>query len=457
MLNSRQTKSLYMKKTFFFLAVLCSQITSGQILQNPDFESGTVPTNYNQIHYATGWSVGCALNKTTPSETPYIGSPDLADANCPTASMDMPFQGHINPRTTGTTNNRFARILGSSFYNPSAGIYGESIKGTLTEPLSTSYQYNLVFYTARWKASYMSSTTVQVQIVLRKDNDCSFEKIVYTTPDVPILNTCDNCATNNWSQFSTSFTLTAAECAVGYNQLEMRLVGPGSNTGPLGVCLDDVSLTKTALPKAQFSFQNTVGSTTINLPWGPAPASLICLPNVYINGSASVNESRYFLEIAEFNPSTATDIQMLYSNWIQPFTPVPLFNINLTTLINNDPTYSGVFTTNGIYRVRLGVGIPWHSVDHYFKADCNVKSGEGFKVEVYPVPVIENVKIELEEDNIIHSVVVYDLNYSVLKKESFDDRDVKKAELNLNDLKKGVYIIEINSEKGTERRQIFVG
>src|SRR5690554_336948 len=100
--------------------------------------------------------------------------------------------------------------------------------------------------------------------------------------------------------------------------------------------------------------------------YGPMKVTELCLiDNLWVDGSASTCEDRYFVGLSEFNLSTWTDINVLHSDWVSPLTQAPN-NINIVDFLPQ-----GYHLRPGkIYRFRLAVGNPWDAVDIFFEVTC---------------------------------------------------------------------------------------
>lgn len=337
-----------------------------EILSNGGFESGNPPTNVNQVYNATGWSTGCALQ--TISGPPYpLGTPDLCDRSNPTHGIiGIPGAG-VETRN-GTSNRRFIHML-ASVNVTSPENYGESIKGAITEPLAAGYTYSASCYYARTGYEDCISNVhndYKIEFVLRKDDDCTLEKIVYTSANTIVDNTecVDGQYGNTWRQVGGVFSLTQTEVNQGFNRLEIRIKGKGTVMNELFV--DDVSLTKRPSPEAHFQFTNP-GTTVASVSsfYGPLPVTQLCqsFPStcVTINGSASAYENGYYLSVSEFTPSTWTSATPMYSQWVSITSPVPSTDINLCNL-------PGVtFQPGKTYIVGLSVGPEWNTENHWIK------------------------------------------------------------------------------------------
>lgn len=336
------------------------------LIQNGGFEEGISPAGQNKVHYATGWSNGCGLLLLQDNSI-IDGTPDLCDRAFTTSggTFDVPsFSLEARNHSATTPNNRFAHMLPAMRYNEYPQYYGESIKGTITEALSENYAYSVSCYAAR---RYWSGNTpiLQFEFVLRKDNDCDLEKLVYTSPNIPYNSS--GSGTSNWTLISGTFVPNQADVANGFNKLEIRIKGEGGSSHDMYV--DDVSMTKRPASKASFVFSNP-NQTQKTYPsyYGPMAVTEICETPpktcVTINGSASVNEDRYYIHITEFDLMSWTDVGTpLWDNWVCVGCTVPSFK-NLCDLTN---LTGSTFLPGKLYKVALSVGPDWDTDIKFIK------------------------------------------------------------------------------------------
>jgi len=177
-----------MRLTILMLCVIVAPSTaSGQnLIQNPGFETGTIPTISDQVHFATGWSRNCGKSwqSNAPQGTP--GTPDLFDSRSPHCAYKIPTNiwGVRNVRAGGFRYVGFTGTL--NVHGPQ--FYGETVEGTLTRPLvACDYQVSLWASATDGKRDYcntpISAMTPdplynKIEVVLRKGNDCSHGKVV---------------------------------------------------------------------------------------------------------------------------------------------------------------------------------------------------------------------------------------------------------------------------------------
>lgn len=220
-----------MKKTVVLLCGLLSlQTAFGQcpnnLIMNGNFETlnGTPPGNGGNISIATGWSNGCATVPNGP------GTPDVISNYTTTMYASIPLEGRIAQRGSIATNRVFAGMAGfgpNTTNNPPG--FGESVVGTIIEPLSDQYEYTISMWDAIWGHPAFPDRITRIEVLLRKPNDCTSGKLVYTSGILPVQNRGDvGFVSANWNFVSGNFVLTAADVAEGYTRMEIRFNGSTS-------------------------------------------------------------------------------------------------------------------------------------------------------------------------------------------------------------------------------------
>lgn len=338
-----------MKKVHLLLALLClwscfNPTHAQNLILNPDFEVGTIPTANNQVGYATNWANGCAkFNSSSP------GSPDLFDARSTVCdpyitanNIRVPLNkwANRNVRTAGT--NRYVGFSSSGNAN-GLQYYGESVLGTLSQTLTANCTYSISFWASAidgydlvcyGSPTYMTpSTSNKMEVVLRKSGDCTTNKIVYTSSSITV---------QNWVQFTSSFTLTAAEAAAGYDRIEFRM---NNNWGPDAtkshiVFLDDVSL----------SFTPMVPAVT-----GPT-AFCDGAPLTFTGSLTGGASSSYYWDIEPCDAAGTVTGPLIWSNW-----------------------YTG---TPGVFTFPNDLGLPCNA---YYKVKLAVSNGCTYWIETFTI------------------------------------------------------------------------
>jgi hypothetical protein len=228
-----------MKKSLFIWAFLCiAQFGFSQnLISNPDFELGPVPTLTGQINYATGWTEPCTdAYMFTSGGT----GADLVDRNSTNSSIKVPANtwGTLDERTG---DNRYAHLWQTEDAFIGAGgaaeIKGERITGTLTETLKSGC-YNVCFWAAVAPTSLTNFDKGKqiIEVLLVNGNSCS-GLLLFETPAIPNVNT--------WNQYCKTFTLSDAQSGI-YNRILFRIKSDGvADVNHFSVYIDETSLVNT--------------------------------------------------------------------------------------------------------------------------------------------------------------------------------------------------------------------
>ncbi|MGX7666011.1 hypothetical protein [Flavobacterium pedocola] len=228
-----------MKKTLFYLVLLCAaQLGFSQnLISNPDFETGPVPTATGQIHYATGWTQPCtdAYLMTAPAT-----GADLLDRNTTNSAIDVPVNnwGNIEERTsTSNGDDRYAHLWQTENAGPLGDqIVGERITGTLTETLNSGC-YRVCFWGAVGpnQLTYLDYGKQIIEVLLVNGNSCN-GLLLFETPAIP--------NDNAWHQYCKDFTLTSAQAGL-YNRILFRIKNDGdASANNFSIYIDETSLIK---------------------------------------------------------------------------------------------------------------------------------------------------------------------------------------------------------------------
>ena len=356
-----------MKKcTLLFILVYAHLLIGQNLIQNPGFEIGPTAVTIDQVDHATGWSNGCRIQFLTVDYC----TPDLYDKN---GYRSCYVKKALLPRSNGELNERYVHMFNRSS-NPTTG---ESVKATITEPLSEEYSYEVSCYVSREINIHDDDdgeyeAPLQLEFVLRNKDNCQLEKIVHTSTYVKGVfkfNTCEKAPKNpstDWRQKKGNFNLDTGDIAKGYNRLEIRIKGQASLLDP--IFIDDVELKKVKKVKACFQIKNIESAHTETSDYGPKIVNQLCLPKVEIDGSCSANENGYHIRISEFSLSPWAIVTDYYSGWVSP--GLAPSNIDLTNLIGTPSANNGwtsrTFNPTKLYAVSLSVGPIWDSAPLQF-------------------------------------------------------------------------------------------
>lgn len=243
--------------------------------------------------FATGWSKDCGKTLGTgPTHPVNPGTPDLFDERSTTCAVSIPTNKWASNRTCRLVNDeRYVGFTGG-YTEDGTAYYAETVMGTLTETINTTCTYRVSLYAAAAEGGKNSPCGIvttdlvqsdynMVQVVLRKNGDCTTEKVVFTSPNMNSL---------NWTYASGTFSLTPTEAAIGFNRIEFRLTPYPDHTfhGNHSVFMDNVSLLKlTATPlNSDFTLNASnpsgsptnyiVNATASSLPSGASHSWSVC-------------------------------------------------------------------------------------------------------------------------------------------------------------------------------------
>ncbi|MBL0330155.1 MAG: T9SS type A sorting domain-containing protein [Bacteroidetes bacterium] len=337
-----------MKKTIIAISILASMTychVSAQIniVQNPDFELGSAPTNFNQIANATGWNDGCgwSFSLNTSSTTASLFQTGVGGW----------VAGFAGEPTSAHSGTRFGNFRGNGVFleTPTPPVdskyYNQSLIGTITEPLKAC-KYKFGYWVA---AAVGLNPTIQVEMVLRKA-DCSEtpQKILFTTAYL---------TSPNWTNYEISLNLTAADELAGYDRIEIRKViapyNPSNNK--IDLYIDDV-----------YIIREDANADVV------APNLLCNGDDLIVDGTNSVGDDSHFWYITEAtsggaplgNPATT------WSSWYTG--PAGVFNFS---------DHVSFITPGHCYLIQHAVGncfTPWDA-DYALVCvgeDFNISLGE---------------------------------------------------------------------------------
>jgi hypothetical protein len=223
-----------------------------------------------------------------------------------------------------------------------------------------------------------------------------------------------------------------------------------------------------ATASAQFKYPYQ--TVQMNSFYGPQDVAELCLiDDLLVDGSASCNEDGYFVELAEFDLLTWTDVTVLHSAWVCTGCQVPN-NIDITSFLPQG--YQ--LRPDKIYRFKLAVGSPWNSTNIFFKVSCcrrkiievpgevdilklDIQRPEEevqkeLQIGVFPNPVKNEVTLDFSKEERRS-----DISISI---RNFAGEELFTAETNLEELKidmkawkKGIYLctITLNGKTITKR------
>jgi len=257
--HSAKAMSVMRTTAFLMCLFVVSFAAAGQnLITNPGFETGPLPTGLGQITSATDWTSTCA-----PFAAHLFDSRVSASIPPP---CDVSALSNIWGSRAPHGGFRYVGIGGDQQNN-----HGSSATGlVLCPPGLGAGNYVVKFWASAidWIRTpnsnscgpgvpWSPSSSNIVEVVLRKSTDCTVWKLVSSSLVMP----------KSWAQYSGTFTLTAGD-ALKYNRIEFRM--KQASTWPEWyrfAYLDDVVLLPNPMPaplSAQFGLVASVvgGSTT---------------------------------------------------------------------------------------------------------------------------------------------------------------------------------------------------
>lgn len=214
------------------------------------------------------------------------------------------------------------------------------------------------------------------------------------------------------------------------------------------------------VPNACFSMYNVVSTQSEPSYYGPMTVNNICQYSVSINGACSKFENAYHIRVAEFNLSNWTVVNDLYNDWVAS-TEVPSFySINALLASVNKTLVPGK-----VYLLGLSVGPVWHSAPpQFFRVLTCRETGEtsleelenigDVKLNLYPNPVKDELALNVNQGENIVSYSIFDITGKMVKEATFSTKS-NQQNVNLSELEKGIYLINIETDKQSFREKII--
>lgn len=292
---------------------------------------------------------------------------------------------------------------------------------------------------------------------------------------VPNMNVFPNLGPNQTP--ASSYTGTARTYQLQGTQTEYYVkVTFVANNGGGTKTQDTPTRTATILGVASacFSLYNVTSTQTEPSFYGPQVVNNVCQFAVAMNGACSQFETGYHVRVSEFNFTTWTFVDDLYDGWVSGSGEAPSY-ISLNALVAGN---GKSFTPGKLYLVNLSVGAPWNSATPQFIRiqGCRQAGSENLdavaplegspevlldaapvaseSLKLSPNPVKNELTFTIAEDEKILSYAVFDTTGNeVMKKALTEDSNTKTV--NLSDLRKGFYIITVESDKTVYQEKVI--
>lgn len=370
-------KKVFLTKFLLIVALFCS---AQDLIYNPSFEEGAVPTRAGEIFLATHWSANpCIYGGFDPGRGE---SPDLYDKTAGgLLAPPLSFAGGINPHT----GNRLVALTGNFADNGFIQNTQEMIKGKLVCNLKEGI-YQVSFW-ARPDARYAQYPTIfnyqhnRIEVVLLQAAGCDNELVVFTSSAINSL--------TSWVKYSGSFTLTASQAAKGYSRIAFRHITTGAPS-------------PNAINRREAKFEKTVFMDDVSLTGGtdmifPPETHYVCegnsitIPNRCLSGDITIT------------PMVGVEFLPPNPNWGEPnvgeikFTPTQstTYTINckngdclkqgfVTIYVNPTPTQTRLVNLKCGESFALNDLCPGYTLDSYnfqnlsSSAPCDLSTDPGF-------------------------------------------------------------------------------
>lgn len=327
--------------------LLCSAIVSiaQNYVVNPDLEAGSIPGGEGQLSFATGW-----MAKAGYCGAPGAGSPDLFDTRTSNCRIDIPANKWAFNTPVRASGNRYIGFSGP-----------EEVFGSINPLPSGCGTYVLSFYVHAIDnypdqfsspcapvnpAPHLNS---KVEIRLTNSSNCA-SALIYSSPTIT--------PSPSWQLLSTSFTLTSAQLAAGYNKIDIKIVAPTGYTYGQILFMDDFSITAPPL------VPSLTGATSFCI------GSPLTFNGSMLQGIAA----NHFWEIIESDASgNPVSGGYVWSSWYSG-NPSGTYTFPALPLV-----------CNKYYKVKLAVGnacIPWAETSHVIYLNCLPTANAGPDVTI---------------------------------------------------------------------------
>lgn len=213
-----------------------------------------------------------------------------------------------------------------------------------------------------------------------------------------------------------------------------------------------------------FTMYNVVSTQTEPSYYGPITVNTICQNAVTINGSCSKFEQGYHIRISEFNAGTWNFVTDYYNTWAGSGEAPSFISINALAASNGYTLVPGK-----LYSIGFSIGPVWKSAPiQFFRVINTCREGDNEindpkqiasedlnqKLKLYPNPTKDNVTLNIEKEDKLISYSIFDNSGLMVKKGEFTSK-LNEETINISDLRKGIYLISVETEKTSFREKII--
>lgn len=220
----------------------------------------------------------------------------------------------------------------------------------------------------------------------------------------------------------------------------------------------------------------------INPPTNGDPQNLCVSNQLFINMKHCELEPAYFLEITECNRWWSTSGNYSVHKWYSGTAPDVnkslqdfVYESGVTwtagpppskTLLGGNILVGSLAGQERYYRVTVATSSPtWMTRGALIKVDmgCRVTVVEvkdeaemaqlAETIKLYPNPVEDNLNVSLKSDQQIKKISFFDINNSLVTEKEYDG-STNNIVVNMSELKKGLYVVVIETATGTVKNKI---
>ena len=210
-----------------------------------------------------------------------------------------------------------------------------------------------------------------------------------------------------------------------------------------------------------FTMYNVISTQTEPSYYGPIVVNTICQNAVTIDGSCSKFEQGYHIRISEFNSGTWNFTTDYFNNWAGSGEAPSFISINALAASNGYTLVPGK-----LYSIGFSIGPVWKSAPlQFFRVVTCRETGNGGSDELafeefdqnlklYPNPTKDHLTLNIGKDDKLVAYSIFDNSGLMVKKGEFATK-LNEETINLSDLRKGIYLISIETEKTSFREKII--
>lgn len=186
-----------------------------------------------------------------------------------------------------------------------------------------------------------------------------------TVATPPTISSKQQIAADLWSNIGAWITVTKTFVANNnYSQLWFYPSVNSIDTTGASCLIDNVCVLECTSPIARSEFRCARGTIIKPSKYGPKEVTELCLlDDLFVDGSATSCENKYFIHLSEFDLNSWGNVTILHQGWVNGIAPN---NIKITDYL----PLGYQLRPGKIYKFSLGVGYPWNATEMYFTIVC---------------------------------------------------------------------------------------